>query len=442
MHRLFWKLFLSYWALLVLFSAAVVVSSSVYIDRLRAQRDAEPTRTQYSRENYEARKVAATAGVDGLREWIKRVDSEELVPVLMLDEHGEDILGREVTPRALELLQRMARRDGPIGALRSVIHTSDGHQYRLVRDYQNVTFSRLIGRPRVIALPLLLAALGGGGICFLLARYLVAPIEALKRATQDFAAGNLDRRVAPSLGSRNDEVADLARAMDDMAGRLSTLIGVQQQLLRDISHELRSPLTRLQATLELARRRKGEDPAFDRIEREAERLNELVGRILSLAKLDAGARPARREPLALQELLEEVAEEAQVQLRARDLDLSLELACVGNMEGDTDLLRSAVENILGNAIKHAPDGSAIRIALDAPSLTRYRIRISDEGPGVPVDMLVRIFQPFVRVEGAQSPPGFGLGLAIAERAVRLHGGQITARNREAGGLEVSVELPA
>src|SRR5690606_20099760 len=134
--------------------------------------------------------------------------------------------------------------------------------------------------------------------------------------------------------SRSDEVADLARAMDDMAGRLSTLIGVQQQLLRDISHELRSPLTRLQATLELARRRKGEDPAFDRIEREAERLNELVGRILSLAKLDAGASPARREQLSLRELLEEVAEDAEVQLRAGDLQLKLDLGCDGNMEGD------------------------------------------------------------------------------------------------------------
>lgn len=449
MHRLFWKLFLSFWAALLLFSAALIVAASLYLEQLRARQDAPRSFEWFHQQVAAAQAAADSAGMDGLRRWAKGVDGDEVVPILVLDEAGQDILDRDVSPRALRHLHRGPRGHRPsAGQARPVVQVPDGPRFTLLPDFQSVTLGRVLGRPRVVAVPLLLATLAGGIVCLLLARYLAAPIERLRRATVAYSAGDFSQRVGPSLGDRRDEIVDLAHALDHMAGRLDALIRSRQTLLRDISHELRSPLARVQAALGLARQRTGGASAteLDRIERETERLNELIGQILSLSRLESGSHTPRREAVELDGLLREVLDDAAVEAQARRCHLQPGEITPAAVEGDPTLLHSALENVVRNAIRHAPAGTGVNVSLARASTPRneYVIAVADRGPGVPEEMLPRIFEPFVRVDEARDAQrgGFGLGLAIAERAVRSHGGSIQAVNRTEGGLAVTIRLPA
>jgi two-component system sensor histidine kinase CpxA len=448
MHRLFWKLFLSFWAALLLFSVALIVAASLYLEQLRARQDAPRSFEWFQRQVAAAQAAADSDGMEGLRRWARGVDRDELVPILVLDEGGQDILDRDISARALRHLRRGPRGHAPPGMVpRLVVRLSDGPEFTLVPDFQSVTLGRVLGRPRVVAVPLILATLAGGIVCLLLARYLAAPIERLRRATVAYAAGDFSERVGPSLGRRRDEIVDLAHALDDMAARLDALIRSRQTLLRDISHELRSPLARVQAALGLARQRTGgaAEAQLERIERETERLNELIGQILSLSRLESGAQAPRREPVEVDGLLRDVLADAAVEAQARGCCLQpLELAAAA-MDGDPTLLHSALENVVRNAIRHAPPGTDVDVSLSrATGGDENVVVVADRGPGVPEQMLSRIFEPFVRVDEARDAPrgGSGLGLAIAERAVRSHGGSIQAANRPGGGLTVIIRLPA
>jgi two-component system sensor histidine kinase CpxA len=332
--------------------------------------------------------------------------------------------------------------------LRFEIRLPDDTEYRLIADYQGVTLSRVLDRPHVIALPLILAALVSGLVCFLLARYLTAPLDRLRRATEAYAAGDLSARVAPTLGTRKDEVADLAHAFDHMAQRLQELMTSQRQLLSDVSHELRSPLARLQVALGLARQRVAglADAEFDRIERESERLNDLIGQLLSLAKLEAGTAPSTREPVDLAELLASIASDADYEARASRRRVAITRSEPAVIQGEARLLHSALENIVRNAVRYTPEDTCVNLSLerDREKPDCWRIVIRDQGPGVPEAMLPRLFEPFVRVGDARdrASGGYGLGLAIAQKAVRLHSGEVMALNEPAGGLSVVVTLPA
>jgi two-component system sensor histidine kinase CpxA len=327
---------------------------------------------------------------------------------------------------------------------RAVIRLPDQSEYLLIPDFQGVTLGRVLARPRVIALPLIVAALVSGIVCFVLARYLTAPLGRLRRATESYAAGDLSMRVAPTLGARRDEVAELAQAFDRMAEQLQALMSAQRQLLSDVSHELRSPLARLQVALGLARQRSDGRAAeeLDRIEREAERLNQLIGQVLSLARLESGASAPAQESVDLAELLERVAADAAFEARAANRRVEIAHTTAAHMTGDARLLQSALENIVRNAVRHTAEGTAVVLALDEEQ-ARWVVTVRDHGPGVPVDMLARLFEPFVRVSEARerASGGYGLGLAIARKAIRAHGGEVFARNEPSGGLAVVVALP-
>ena len=447
MHRLFWKIFVSFWVALVLFAAAIILAASQYLEQIKAQRDASVRYETLSRQVAEAQAILESGGVEGLKAWARKVDREEMVPVLVLTADGKDLLGREVSPPALSRLQRSVRPavdEQLIAKIRSVIHRADGTEYWLTHDFQSVTLGRFLHRPRVIAIPLTVGVLIGALVCLMLARYLTAPIERLRHATEAYAAGDLSQRVAPSLGNRRDEIVDLAAAFDRMAERLSALMFSQKQLLRDVSHELRSPLSRLQVALGLARQRAGADsaPELDRIEREIERLDELIGQLLSLARLESDTQPPAPESVDLRELLQTVVSDAALEARARHCTLHLEKCVPATIQGNPQLLHSALENVVRNAVKYTPEGTAVTLAM-----TRgphwLEIRVYDHGPGVPEEMLTRLFEPFVRVGDARDrmSGGYGLGLAIAERAVHLHGGDISASNQPGGGLAVTIRLP-
>lgn len=450
MHRLFWKLFVTYWAALILFALGSLFAASFYLEQTHARHDSTSPMEKYDVRVQQAR-LAAAGGKTGLREWAIRLDAEELVPLLVLDREGHDLLQREVPPRVLSHLQRhleRARSLPPHDERQRTIHLPDGSEYWLVPDFQGATLGRFLSRPKVIALPLVVAALVSGLVCLLLARYLTSPMERLRQASQAYAAGDFSKRVGPSLGSRRDEIVDLAHALDNMAARLDTLLKSQRGLLRDVSHELRSPLARVQAALGLARQRStGAENELDRIERETERLNELIGAILTFSRLDTGVHPIAQEALDLGGLLEEMAENARLEGAARGIRIDYAHQGTTPCQGDPMLLHSVLENVLRNAILHSPDGGLIEITLtdesDEKSRVRHVIRIQDQGIGVPEDMLESIFDPFVRVDDARgrNSGGVGLGLAIARRAIRAQHGTIQAENHPQGGLLMTIRLP-
>ncbi|MEO6148025.1 MAG: ATP-binding protein, partial [Sulfuriferula sp.] len=329
-----------------------------------------------------------------------------------------------------------------------VIHLANGAEYWLIPDFQSVTIGRFISRPRVITLPLLVATLLGALMCLFLARYLATPIERLRHAAQAYAGGDFSERVGPSLGRRRDEIVDLALALDNMAERLDTLIGSQRHFLRDVSHELRSPLARVQAALGLARQRTSTAlvPELDRIEREADCLNELIGQILSLSRLETGMNAPLCEPIDLKQLLQEVVEDSRLEAHAKACAIDLADLPPATVEGDPALLHSAIENVLRNAIRHTGTETNVTVTLTIQSTDTAQmcvIRIADCGPGVPEPMLDKIFEAFVRVGEARDRQsgGYGLGLAIAHRAIRAHHGTIEASNRTGGGLIVTIHLP-
>lgn len=295
--------------------------------------------------------------------------------------------------------------------------------------------------------PRLLATFAVTGlIAWLLARSLSAPLTTLRRATQRFAAGDLGTRVRDKIRGR-DEIGALAADFDRMAERIEALVEGRQRLLRDISHELRSPLARLAIALELARQKAGAAaaPALERMEREAERLNELIGELLSLSRIEA-APPLDPQAVRLDELLSDIAADADFEARNRQCRVELAPAPPLSLQGQGELLRRAVENVVRNAIRHTRPGSTVSLSLE-PTATasgpQAVIRVRDQGPGVPEAMLEQLFLPFFRIEEARDRQsgGSGLGLAITQRAVQLHGGTVQARNHPQGGLVVELTLP-
>ncbi len=281
-------------------------------------------------------------------------------------------------------------------------------------------------------------------VCFFLARSFAAPIGRLRHATRQFATGDLSIRVGDQV-KRKDEIGGLAKDFDHMAERIEALVGAQQRLLRDISHELRSPLARLGVALELARQEDKPDvrqKALARIELEAERMNEMIGQLLSLTRLESGARELQRQEFDLAELLANLVHDADYEAKNRGCRVQM----TGNgpllFTGSEELLARALENVIRNAVKYTADSSSITVEL-VHLEQDIAIRILDQGPGVPEEALAKLFEPFYRVADARDRQsgGTGIGLAIAERSVTLHGGSIRAENHPAGGLLVEIHLP-
>lgn len=293
---------------------------------------------------------------------------------------------------------------------------------------------------------ILLYSLVGGLVCYFLARSLTAPIRKLREASNRIAHGDFSVRVSPELGHSGREVADLGRDFDTMAERIEELLSSKKQLLRDISHELRSPLARLNVALELARQKAGEDARqpLERIERESGRLNELIGDLLTLTRLENGIQDLGRGEFSLNELLELIVADALYE--ARHCQVSIREAEPMMLQGSRELMRRALENVVRNAVRYTAENSTVEISLTGTDSTEGKqamIVIRDHGPGVPDAAFEHLFEPFYRVDNARDRQsgGTGLGLAIAEQAVRLHHGTITAANADQGGLIMTITLP-
>ena len=288
-------------------------------------------------------------------------------------------------------------------------------------------------------LMLLIAA--GAVFCYVISRYLTKPLEKLGGAAAQIAAGRLETRVDPSLTGRRDEIADLARNFDRMAERIEALITGQRRLLGDISHELRSPLARLTVALGLVKQGPAEEAAehLERIALEARRLDALIGQLLALTRIDSGVDRGSAAPFDFANLVQEVANDGDFEARAHARSVTVQRADTCTVHGFEELMRSAVENVVRNAIRHTAEGTAVEISLECGD-GHARLFVRDHGPGVPEEKLHEIFLPFRRASSTSE--GAGLGLAIAERAVSVHGGTIRARNAADGGLTVEIEVPA
>lgn len=275
-------------------------------------------------------------------------------------------------------------------------------------------------------------------LCYALAVTLARPLRELRESMVRFGAGDLDVR---SSLERKDEIGDVARAFNDMAGRMKTLLTAERRLLQDISHELRSPLNRLGFAVELARSSQDRNAALDRIKHESNRLTSLVGELIQMTRAEGDPAERINEPLDLSAVVEQVAREAEIEAEVRQVRLVRRWHGSFPVTGDGGLLARALDNIVRNAIRHTSAGTTVEIGIDGrPGEAVVSVR--DQGPGVPDEMLTAIFKPFFRVESdrGRDSGGIGLGLAIAQRAVVLHHGEISAHNAEPG-LVVEVRLP-
>jgi signal transduction histidine kinase len=288
---------------------------------------------------------------------------------------------------------------------------------------------------------LLLFTVAGGIFCYFISSYLTKPLHKLGDAAASIAEGVFSTRVDPSLLKRRDEIADLARNFDRMAHKIEALITGQRRLLGDVSHELRSPLSRLMVALSLVKQGPAEEAAgnLERIGLEARRLDALIGQLLALTRIDSGVDRGSPTRFDLTNLVQEVANDGDFEARARNSSVVIVQADACTVNGFEELLRSAVENVVRNAIRYTAAGSAVEISLQNTS-ARALLRVRDYGPGVPESMLSDIFLPFRRVANGNTD-GAGLGLAIAERAVSVHRGTIRAIQAHPGGLSVEIDLP-
>lgn len=281
------------------------------------------------------------------------------------------------------------------------------------------------------------------GSAALLAWLLSKPIRSLHSAITDAANGNLDVHIADRMGPGNDELKDLGVEFDRMISRLRTLIVAQRQLLKDVSHEMRSPMARIQAAIGLAHQQPEQAQALmERIERESVRIDKLIGELLALSRLQADVDNQLNEEIDLRELLSDVVDDARFEADANGRFIHVECEIDGVVLGNVELLRRAVENVVRNAIKYSHRGGTVEVGTALGSRGRVAvISVRDYGTGVPESDLAHIFDPFFRSSMHARKEGSGLGLAIAKRVIESHGGSIVASNVPGGGLRVNIELP-
>ncbi len=450
MKSLFLKIFLSFWLAIALFVVLAILAVMVF----RPQRN--PT-WESLRSTALADAISAYdhGGEPKVREYLDNLDATQHVHTHVFDEQGKEISGRAAPGWVQHLAMGMSHppHQGLLSLAPRVLTesraSSDGHH--------RFTIALVLPPgPRVFFGPhgfpvtgLLILVISSGLVCYFLAWYLTKPVIRLRAATRQLAAGDLSARTGAPASRHRDEISGLLRDFDAMAERLETLVNAQSRLLKDISHELRSPLARLNVALGLVRQRSGFESAnmLDRIELEVSRLNELIGRLLTLARIEDGQQFVPRILVPLDELVLNVAEDAEFEAQARHCHVrSLIPPGEWRVRGEASLLHSAIENVVRNAIRYTREGTTVEVHLvraETPGGAEAVVKVTDCGPGVPPDTLEKLFQPFYRLDDARGRQtgGVGLGLAITERAVRFHGGRVAASNRAEGGLEVELRLP-
>jgi len=290
-------------------------------------------------------------------------------------------------------------------------------------------------------IPIIAGALVSLLFAWLIAWYFARPIRILRTALESVAEGQLATRIGVSMGSRNDELVDLAKYFDHMIIRLERLIDAQRRLLHDVSHELRSPLARLQAATDLMQQQPDRTAELvQRIQRDTVRMDTLLGELLTLSKLDAGVSANQGSAFDLVEIIGEIVQDARLVADQKHCSIIANAVDSIVINGSHELIHRAIENVVRNAIRFAPSDTAVVISSTVEN-GLVRVTVSDCGPGVPEDLINQIFEPFLRISPSNSSDGYGLGLAISRRVMDTHGGTIVAANRTPSGLLVTLEFP-
>lgn len=374
------------------------------------------------------------------------LDYDQILQIFVIDSNGNDILDRDLPAQVRRVHDRTLRATGSVVRARDpriTIQEKPRSEY-LVVGYQGVfPFSRIMRMPRARTLFLLVAFVVSTAISYVLARFIVQPIRHLRIAGHEVAQGNLTVRVGHTVEGRDDDIAMLARDFDVMTERIDDLLKNQQRLMRDVSHELRSPLGRLRAMLSIAEQ-SGDEKTLShlgRMEIEVQRLDHLIGEILTFARLEAKSE-IDRQSVDIMDLMHEIA--ADVSLEGskdeKEVVVSGPESCL--MQLDSDLIHSSVENVVRNGLRYTPTNTKVEICVEQ-TRSEVEISIRDYGAGVAENILPLLFNPFFRADeerGAQSKAG-GVGLAIAKRGIELHRGKITAKNCVDDGLKVTIRLP-
>jgi two-component system OmpR family sensor kinase len=454
MHSLFLRIFMLFWV-----AMALIVGGSIAITFTIAAREYEaPELQRRPPVAIQASDVLEHGGIGALKSWLSaNKNSIADRDFYIIAPNGADILGRSLSDSAARRLEYFNRdefvnRGGNFRPGRGApqIIGADGSAYTVLLVPRRPSIFGALSLPEISLAILCIALIVTALTSWWLAQHLSAPIRRIQEGARALASENLDvrgnvgRRVSAGLEGRRDELAVLARDFDAMADQLRANRGAITQLLRDISHELRSPLARMRVALGLAR----QPPAdlarqLDRMEREIERLDSLISQVLKLARLHGTDAPFARETFDLDELIDEVVRDANFEGAVKNCSVRLQGAANAAVNGNRDLVRSAIENVLRNAVRYSPQGAPVEVAVTHPA-SGLAILIRDGGPGVPDQDLERIFEPFYRVAESRDRDtgGEGIGLAITAQVMKAHGGSAHAANGRRGGFEVRLSLPS
>ncbi len=450
--RLFIKIFLWYLVAVAMMFGVMVFATRTFQTEPAFSRWQRSARNQMAFYTATAAQIQASGGDEALRTFLARLsENGSIRDVLVLEEDGKVLYGDPSFVGDFEHVVSVARETGQtdievngtdpaLGA--TALTLSDGRRAMLAIRWEpprtpSFFFDSWAGYMRLVGL--LLTAIV---VCLALSWYLSWPLGKLREATRKLAGGDLSSRVARRVRRRRDEFADLAKDFDNMAARIESLIDSQQVLTRDISHELRSPLARMNVALELAKKKAPPENAslLDRIENESNRLNEMISRILTLSRLESGSEDFSKARLDLAEMVRDIAADAEFEASGKGKSVAAEEIDDCKVHGNENLLRSAIDNVVRNAVRYTADKTQVKVSLQAEN-GHAVLKVRDHGGGVPQNELENLFRPFYRVGEARERKtgGTGLGLAIAHRAVAVHGGSISAENVD-DGLEVKIVL--
>lgn len=451
MRSLFLKIFFWFWATVIATGVALVLT--FIIEPRSVPSRWHETLTDTAR--YSGTIAVETAERDGIgstNTYLERLEQETHMTACLFDSAGTAMAGtschnfQSMTSHvAASKSSDFSMRYG-IARVAFTLRGQKGREYIFATELPAGPRAALGINRAAVLLQWGVALLVSGLICFLLTRYLTSPILRLQEMSQKLASGDLTARTGSELTHRQDAIGDLVRDFNRMASRIEELISRQRQLISDVSHELRSPLARLNVALDLGRERKGSDPAFEQMQEDIQLLDEMIGRLLTIAKLDISAPQVPMMDVDLADLLSQIARNAEFESREPNggIHFALSGRCV--VWGSAELLHSAIENVVRNAVRHTEKGTSVDVRMQCESSatgSEVRLTVRDYGAGVAASELKNIFLPFYRIAGARDRQsgGTGLGLAIADRVVRIHGGTIRAENAAPRGLKIEIVLP-
>ncbi|QHB31836.1 HAMP domain-containing protein [Yersinia canariae] len=444
--RLFWKILLGFWVTFILMTQMLWVVFSFYGNRHEPP-EREMVRQIAKLQVASAASVLQSGGLPALNSMIANWSQTDkrhfsVLPVAEIP---------LVTAESSDMAPPKKGRE-PEFYSREVttwVKGLDGQNYRISYDidgFRTVNQPNGAERREILNIPIPMIWMGVlGGLFFstLLAWNLTRPMRLLRAGFERVAQGDLSVRLLPVMRRRHDELTEVARDFDSMAERLNELVSAREQLLHDVSHELRSPLARLQLAIGLAHQNPNNvETSLQRIEHESERLDKMIGELLALSRAENHNIADDDEYFDLHELVTAVVNDARYEAQVPGVEILLQVTPQVDytVKGNAELMRRAIDNIVRNALRFSTHGQQVKVVLSLIDKS-YQIQVSDQGPGVDESKLSSIFDPFVRIMSAVSGKGYGLGLAITRKVILAHGGQVEAKNGEQGGLVITLRIP-